>query len=251
MSDGYQERYLDIADDLRRKITSGLLPAKTKLPTLVALAAEYDVARGTVQSALRQLTEEGFVYTVDRVGTFVRSYDVLEFPWTSWEGQRKDTHEADAWATSIQEQGREPSVEVTVEITTAPPRIAVLLQITEDAIVVARHRLRQVDKVPFVLQTSYFPEELVRGTRLMLPGDQSGPQGLLSEAGLVQVRHVDRIQARMPTRQEADQLNLVGATAVAEHIRTGYDADHRPLRSMVSILPGDRNIMVYDLTAGA
>src|SRR5690606_8451063 len=103
--------------DLRQQIASGELPAKSRLPTLVELARRYNVARGTVQAAIRQLTEEGLVYTVPRGGSYVRSYDVLEFPWTRWEDQRGDTHEADAWAASIKEQNREPSVEVTVEIT--------------------------------------------------------------------------------------------------------------------------------------
>ncbi|GAA1001025.1 hypothetical protein GCM10009555_104940 [Acrocarpospora macrocephala] len=45
---------------------------------------------------------------------------------------------------------------------------------------------------------------------------------------------------------------LVGqpaGTPIAERIRTGYDASGRPVRVMVSVLPGDRHVMVYELDA--
>jgi GntR family transcriptional regulator len=34
-------------------------------------------------------------------------------------------------------------------------------------------------------------------------------------------------------------------TPVAEHIRTGYTAENRPVRVMVSIVPGDMLILQY------
>ena len=36
-------------------------------------------------------------------------------------------------------------------------------------------------------------------------------------------------------------------TPVAEHIRTGYTADNRPVRVMISIVPGDALILQYTI----
>ncbi|MEU1402573.1 UTRA domain-containing protein [Streptomyces sp. NPDC005728] len=99
------------------------------------------------------------------------------------------------------------------------------------------------------LSDSYFPEELVRGTPLMLPEDVSAPGGVLASVGLIQVRYRDAISVRMPTRTEIEKLSLPSATPVAVHMRTGYDKNDRPLRVMITILPGDRHVISYDVSA--
>jgi GntR family transcriptional regulator len=107
-----------------------------------------------------------------------------------------------------------------------------------------------VDHDPYALADSYFPEELVRGTPLMLPEDVSAPGGVSASVGLVQARYRDEITVRMPTRAEVEKLSLPSATPVAVHMRTGYDENNRPLRVMITILPGDRHVIRYDVSAG-
>jgi GntR family transcriptional regulator len=48
-------------------------------------------------------------------------------------------------------------------------------------------------------------------------------------------------------RGEAARLGLAELTPVGEHIRTSRAADGKPVRIQVSVLPGDRNKIVYDL----
>jgi GntR family transcriptional regulator len=119
----------------------------------------------------------------------------------------------------------------------------------ETALTVVRERVRIVDQDPYALADSYFPEELVRDTPLMLPEDVSAPGGVLASIGLVQVRYRDEITVRMPTRTETEKLGLPSATPVAVHMRTGYDEKDRPLRVMITILPGDRHVIRYDVPA--
>jgi GntR family transcriptional regulator len=117
----------------------------------------------------------------------------------------------------------------------------------EKDIVVVRRRVRYVDDVPFQVADSYFPENLARGTALMQPKDVSVPGGLLASIGHAQKRLVDEIQIRMPTKDESARLGLPAGTPVAEHMRTGYDAEGRPVRVMVTVAPGDRHTLVYEL----
>ncbi len=49
----------------------------------------------------------------------------------------------------------------------------------------------------------------------------------------------------MPTPTEVHRLQLTAGTPVAEHIRTGYTADNRAVRVMVSVIPGDTLILQY------
>jgi DNA-binding GntR family transcriptional regulator len=71
--------------------------------------------------------------------------------------------------------------------------------------------------------------------------------GLLASIGHPQARIVDEIQIRMPTKEESSRLGLPTGTPVAEHMRTGLGKDGKPLRVMVTIAPGDRHTLVYEL----
>ena len=51
----------------------------------------------------------------------------------------------------------------------------------------------------------------------------------------------------MPRSDEAARLGIAAGTPVAEHIRTGYTADNKPVRVMLSIVPGDTLILEYTI----
>jgi DNA-binding GntR family transcriptional regulator len=97
--------------------------------------------------------------------------------------------------------------------------------------------------VPF----SYFHEEFVRGTFLIGPRSISASGGLLATIGHPQSQLVDEITVRMSSPAETDRLNLIPGTPVAEITRTGYGEDGTPLRVMVTVVPGDRNLFVYEI----
>jgi len=63
--------YLQLAANLRSKITSGELAPGTRLPSVLGLAAEYHVAQITVQKALTLLKDEGLIVAYTGYGTFV------------------------------------------------------------------------------------------------------------------------------------------------------------------------------------
>lgn len=66
-------RYVQIADDLRGKITAGAYPPGSKLPSNKDLREQYGVAEGTIRAALEELRGEGIVETQSTLGTFVTS----------------------------------------------------------------------------------------------------------------------------------------------------------------------------------
>jgi DNA-binding GntR family transcriptional regulator len=55
------------------------------------------------------------------------------------------------------------------------------------------------------------------------------------------------IITRMPTPDEVARLGISTGTPVAEHIRTGYTATSRPVRVMISVVPGDTLILQYTI----
>jgi len=65
--------YLQIADDLRAAIRRGDLAPGAQIPATSALIERYGVARNTVRSALRVLSDEGLLVARQGSGVYVRS----------------------------------------------------------------------------------------------------------------------------------------------------------------------------------
>ncbi|WP_462367231.1 GntR family transcriptional regulator [Ruminococcus callidus] len=63
--------YLQIAEDIKRRIVIGELKAGDKLSSNAELALAYQVNPNTVQRIYRQLEAEGISYTKRGIGTFL------------------------------------------------------------------------------------------------------------------------------------------------------------------------------------
>lgn len=69
-------QYLQLASVLRHQITHGAFGAGTQLPTVVQLAAQYQLARITVRQAYAVLIAEGLITSQRGRGTFVKARKV-------------------------------------------------------------------------------------------------------------------------------------------------------------------------------
>ena len=134
-----------------------------------------------------------------------------------------------------------------VERITPPEAIATRLGLDPraDTCVVRRH-VRYIDDKPAIISDDYFDERIVRGTELAEPEDTTR-ENILAEAGYEQVYDIDEIITRMPGPAEIAKLAIPTGTPVAEHIRTGYTASGKPVRVMISIIPGDTLVLEYTI----
>ncbi|MDQ1248779.1 MAG: hypothetical protein QG597_3152 [Actinomycetota bacterium] len=112
--------YLQVADALRRSIRSGEFTSGTRIPSIDTLAAQFGVARNTVRSALRELTNEGLVISRQGSGVFVRSN--LPDPATTG----SDSSRLDAVVQEL--------TDVREEVRTLRQRVAHLESLTEDRV---------------------------------------------------------------------------------------------------------------------
>jgi DNA-binding GntR family transcriptional regulator len=236
-----------ITTDLRSQIQDGTLGPGALLPSETEVAREYGVSRQTARSALQALEREGLVIVRPRRGRVVRSSHRLR--WHLTEFERPDhtvLATSDAWETDIERQGHDPTrQDLEVARITPPGAVAARLKLDPrtDMVVVRRH-VRYIDGKPAIISDDYFDEKIVEGTELAEPADTTR-ENILAEAGYEQVYDIDEIITRMPTPDEIARLGIPAGTPVAEHIRTGYTADNKPVRLMISIIPGDTLILQY------
>jgi GntR family transcriptional regulator len=237
-----------IADDVRALILDGSLPAGGRLPTEAELIEAHQVARNTVRDALALLVHEGLIEARRPLGYFVRDRHRMDYRPQSDLKPRPDDLTQDVFLTSdFGIAGREPSQTIEVSIVHPPQLVAERLALEPDGLAVVRRRVRFLDGEPFYSNDSYFPRAVAEGTAVMSPADIArGANQELARLGHVQVRAVDEIFVRMPTPQEARRLDLSPGTPVAVHVITGYDANEQPLRCVLSVLPGDRHVILYE-----
>ncbi|MFI9366489.1 GntR family transcriptional regulator [Kitasatospora sp. NPDC053057] len=236
-----------VADALREQIRSGLLGPGAVLPTGRELAEAFQVAPKTAAAGVDILKAEGLV--VGEQGGRRRVRSVRRITWNLSEferGRRRDSHALDDWATAIKDAGRQPRETIVKTVEPAGSQIAEWLRIMQDDEVVKRARIRWVDDEPFQISTSYFPGTIARGTLLDEDREVSVPGGVLRHIGHPQTRVRDEISTRMPTPEETELLQLPVGTPVLQHVRIGYGTEG-PVRVMVTIAPGDRNLLVYEM----
>jgi DNA-binding GntR family transcriptional regulator len=145
-------------------------------------------------------------------------------------------------------EGHDPTwQDLQVERITPPAIIAARLNLDPktDICVVRRH-VRYIDGKPAIISDDYFDERIVEGTELAEPEDTIR-ENILAEAGYEQAYDIDEIITRMPIPEEVARLGIAAGTPVAEHIRTRYTAADKPVRVMISIVPGDTLILQYTI----
>lgn len=63
-----------IADDIRAQIIAGQYPPGSKLPTIRQLADHYRVSEEPVRTAIRNLSQQGWIETQQGKGSFVAEH---------------------------------------------------------------------------------------------------------------------------------------------------------------------------------
>ena len=241
--------YRTIADALRAEIDSGDLPPGGRLPSENELMATYGVEQPTARRALDVLKNEGLIVARRGSGTFVRDFRLYR--------RRSPDRLAEAgwgtgrsvWATD--DARRQTTVDrIEIETADAPDHVAAALDLAEGEKALVRSRRYLVDDVPVQLATSYFPERLVRGSRIAEP--DTGPGGAyarLAELGHKPVHFREELRARMPRETEAKLLDLAQGTPVIAVARTAYTVDGRAVEVNEMVLDAGSYLLEYGFSA--
>lgn len=140
-------RYLQIADILIERISSGELEAGSILPTEGALQKEFDVSRVTVRKAMQVLVDKDLLFRQRGSGTYVKA--------------PKAQHNAlqlTGFVEEVSAQGKTPSSKIiTFELIECDEIVAGKLNLDVGEEVYSIRRLRLIDDEPEVLEHTFLP----------------------------------------------------------------------------------------------
>jgi DNA-binding GntR family transcriptional regulator len=71
-------KHVQLADWIKDRIADGTYPPKSRIPSEITLTQETGFARDTVRKAIALLTDQGLVYIVRGMGTFVAEHGTQE-----------------------------------------------------------------------------------------------------------------------------------------------------------------------------
>ena len=241
-----------MAGDLRRAIETGELPPGVALPSEAELMQRYKVSRNTVRGALRTLENAGLVASVKGRGRHVsRREPVWIYASRSESRARRRPSGVDSWVDDMEAQGRRPRTDIKVAVVQPPADVAERLRLAPGGLAAVRQRVRFADDQPWNINDSYYPMELAHEVPAILdPSDVvTGLTVHLADRGHIQAYYLDEITSRMPTPDEAKILGIGPGIPVTIQTRTGSAKDGTPIRVTVSVLPGDRHRLLYEVQA--
>ncbi|MGC0383500.1 GntR family transcriptional regulator [Streptomyces sp. SAI-129] len=247
--DDRRPKYQRIADTLREAIRSGEYGPGDRLPGENDLMAAHGVARMTARQALSVLRDEGVAEARKGAGVFVREFRPLRRRGIQRLAQQQWGNGRSIWSTDIEDRSLDVD-QVTVSEEAAPDNVAAVLDLAEEETVCVRRRRFVLDGKPVLLATSYLPAPLVAGSAITQ--EDTGPGGMyarLAELGYKPVHFREEVRSRMPSKDEAAQLDMSAGTPVILVCRTAFTAEGRPVEINEMTLDAASYILEYAFDA--
>ncbi|ORT53474.1 GntR family transcriptional regulator [Streptomyces sp. CB03238] len=238
-----------IAADLRHRINTGELPPGSKLPTNAELMATHGVSKATITNAIRELVDEGLVFTAKKGGTRVRHRAPVTLPLSRYRRALAPGGTRGPWETATAEAGLDGYMQlVLVEPVEAPDDLAVLLELAPGDSLIYRLRhamIRPDDTVQ--LQHAWYPRDIAEAAGIDTAEKiEGGIYRQLAAAGYRRATASETVAVRMPTAEEAAQLRVGGRVSVITLERITKDANGRPVEVLRAVAPADRLKFTYD-----
>jgi GntR family transcriptional regulator len=222
-----------IAAQIRERIWRGDWAPGEKVPSIPSMAASYGVAKQTVQRTFDQLRIEGLLITRPGSGTFVRGTrrKMNRLSRGRYGAQR-------GYHAELAARYRQKLMQVGTAV--APPEVAEAFGLDAGAVLLVRRHLVSTGDAPVEIGASWFKPADVRGTTIEHAEVFGRPlyQEVEDETSRRYASARDQVTARLPTRDEAEVLQIRPDTPVLSLLHVAFDEEHRPLEVAQAVWPG-------------
>ncbi|GGY59538.1 GntR family transcriptional regulator [Marinobacter zhanjiangensis] len=210
--------YVQIRDSLRRQILEGQYQFHERLPSENAMMKTFGVSRITIRQALRDLHNEGLVFSAQGKGTFVSKPKAVQ-----------NVQRLEGFGEAMAAQGYEASARVlSIQQMKAPKAVVAALDLHAGDDVVEVKRVRYLNREPVCIENSYFPLDV---GRQMFALDLSGDIFPMLENlfGLPLGGADIGLDAILADDETREYLNLRAGEAILRVERLTHNRDGRPI----------------------
>jgi GntR family transcriptional regulator len=135
----------------------------------------------------------------------------------------------------------------------APAEVSEAFGLDAGARLLVRRHVVRTAEVPVEVGASWFRPGDVRGTSLERPDVVGRPlyQEVEDETGRRYATARDQLTARLPSREEAELLQIRPDTPVLVLLHVAYDTEHRPIEVAQATWPGPMTALIEEYAVPA
>ncbi|PKA28731.1 GntR family transcriptional regulator [Lelliottia nimipressuralis] len=208
--------YRQIADTLREQISSGELKPGDALPTESALQAMFSVSRVTIRQALKRLTEEQIIESIQGSGSYVKEERV-----------NYDIYQLTGFYEKLADRNVDTHSDVKVfEVIKADAKLAEKLQLAPDDKVWHVKRVRFIKQKPVNLEETWMPLALFADLTWEVM-ENSKYHYIEQIKKMVIDRSEQELLPVMPSEEAIAALSLDPAKPILEKVSRGFLKDGR------------------------
>ena len=220
---------------LIERIKNGVYPPQSQIPPENKLAAEFDVSRSTIRTAISTLVERGLLARRHGLGTFVSQRSNLSNP----------LNEAIDFNYLIANNGFTPAVRyVNTQLVTPKPEIATALNIESDQPALQEYKIFLADDEPVIyciniLPTRLFDEALLQEV-VDTPNITEPLYDFLEQRTQHQVEFfIAKVRAEIAQNCIFPELYLDPTVPVLTIEEVAYNSDEAPLCHTLEYFPSN------------
>jgi GntR family transcriptional regulator len=230
--------YYQIEEWLRSQIASGALSPGDPLPGEISLSQQLGVSRIVVRQALSDLTNEGLLVRRRALGTFVapprRQVPILR------DHLRGLTEDLSREGLTVR------SRVLSQRVTPAEGEAMHELQVEPGTPLLEIRRLRSVQNIPIVIETTYHPYQRFPALLHTDLADRSIYAILEQEYDAHPVQARDRFVAEAAAKEDAALLEIEPGDPVMRYKRTARDQLNQLMEFTISIYRADQYQFVIE-----
>jgi GntR family transcriptional regulator len=231
MRDSSVPLYIQIKDYIRLNIETGHFAINSRIPSERDLARQFNVNRLTVSKALKELAQEGLVFSRVGKGTYVCAPKI-----------NQTLEHLSSFTEEMKRRQQTPSSRVLhAGIDMASDEVAQALSVSPGTEIVVLVRVRLADNLPVALESSHIVHALCPG--LLDTHDfsrESLYHVLREEYGLRLTYAHQTIEAQGASLDEVKALETKSGMPILNIVRVTYSDQDRPIEYVRSAYRGDR-----------
>ncbi|MBN2792955.1 MAG: phosphonate metabolism transcriptional regulator PhnF [Desulfuromonadales bacterium] len=231
-------RYQQISAQLGGQISTGHYAPGEQLPTEKEMSTFFSVNRHTIREAIKELKNDGLIYSIRGKGTFVSTNKIIY-----------RLSEKVRFTQNILEANRTPgSTLIDASETAANAVVAEKLGLKEGSPVLKMEIFRTVNDLPFSVATSYLPAERFRYLPALIDGSFSLYALLKKHFDTEPQRRESIIETRLPDNREVQWLRTSPRQPLLVIKSLAVDQTLQPVEYVVTRTRGDLGCLAIDFT---
>ncbi|MFC4660732.1 UTRA domain-containing protein [Oceanobacillus aidingensis] len=221
--------YLQLKEHLKSEINMGKYSQGERLPPESEICDVYGVSRITTRRAIMDLVDEGILLRKQGKGTFVQDTK-----------HKRELISVGGFSELTSSSGNEPHTKIISSKLVDQEKCKYEFSISKDSNLLELHRLLYIDNTPFILETSYYPLELLPDLEKLISSTKSTYQILKEEYNIRIVSSYKTVNIGYATVEEGKLLNCDTGSILYNVEKISSDQNERYIHFSKSLFIADK-----------